>query len=191
MEAHKLDDLSLTEYIALEQSTDTKYEYHDGKVFAMAGGTLEHGLISGNIFAEVRGMIRKQDKNCTAINNEVKLYIPAMNKYLYPDAMAICDPLERAEEEPNAILNPTVIIEVLSRSTESYDRGDKFHYYRKIKTLQEYLLIDQYKPQIDAYSKTQDLWKITRVEGLDAQISIASLGISLSLAAIYDGVFTP
>lgn len=169
----------MTEYIALEQSTDTKHEYHDGKVFAMAGGTLEHGLISGNIFAEVRGGIRKQSKDCTAINNEVKLYIPTINKYLYPDAMAICGSLERAEEEPNAVLNSTLIIEVLSKSTESYDRGDKFHYYRKIRSLQEYLLIDQYQPQIDAYSKTADLWEITRVEGLDAKINIASLGISL------------
>lgn len=188
MEARKLDNLSLEEYTALERTTGTKYEYHDGKVFAMAGGTLEHGLISGNAYGEIRGALREAGRDCTAINNEVKLYIDSMNKYLYPDAMAVCGPLERSKEEPNAIVNPTLIVEVLSSSTESYDRGDKFFFYRTLKTLKAYVLIAQYKPQVDLYTRTGDLWQISRVEGLSASLALAPLGISIPMQHLYEGV---
>lgn len=188
MEAKKLENLSIEDYIKIEQETNTRYEYHDGKVFAMVGGTLEHGFISGNTFGEIKFALRNYGSDCTTINNDIKLHIEAVNKFVYPDVMVVCGPVERSEKEPNAVTNPIVIVEVLSESTESYDRGDKFHAYRKIESLKEYILIDQYKAQVETFRRESDLWKITRVEGLDEELLIESLGISIRLEHIYEGV---
>lgn len=95
---------------------------------------------------------------------------------------------ERSKEEPNAIVNPTLIVEVLSSSTESYDRGDKFFFYRTLKTLKAYVLIEQYKPQVDLYTRTGDLWQISRVEGLSARLELTPLGITLPMQQLYEGV---
>ena len=118
--------ISVEDYINIEMASDTKYEYHDGNIFAMAGGTVEHGLISGNTYGEIKFKLRQNGSTCKAINNDVKLHIASSNKYLYPDAMVVCGQIERPDQENNAVVNPSVIIEALSKSTESYDRGDKF-----------------------------------------------------------------
>ena len=99
----------------------------------MAGRTLNHGLICGNIFGEIRTALRNKKRNCTPINSEVKLYIQSKNSFLYPDTMVICGDIEISDDEPNVVTNPTVIIEVLSKSTASYDRGDKFFFIVKSK----------------------------------------------------------
>lgn len=188
MEARKLENLSIADYINIEQETDLRYEYHNGKIFAMAGGTVEHGLISGNTYGEIKFSLRNKGSNCTTINNDIKLHIVASNKFLYPDVMVVCGDLERSKVEKNAIVNPVVIIEVLSKSTESYDRGDKFFTYRQIESLKEYILIDQYKAQIDIYKRELNLWKITRIEGIEQIFKISSLDIALRLKNIYEGV---
>lgn len=188
MEAKKLENLSLAEYLQIEKEADTRYEYHNGKIFAMAGGTVEHGLISGNTYGEIRMALRRKNSDCTPINSDVKLHIISLNKFLYPDVMVICGEIERSEAEKDAIINPTVIVEVLSQSTESYDRGDKFFSYRQIASLKEYILIDQYKAQIDAYVREEDLWKIMRIEGMDKELNLDSLGITISLKDIYENV---
>jgi Uma2 family endonuclease len=102
--------------------------------------------------------------------------------------MVVCGEMERSDKEQNALTNPLLIIEVLSTSTESYDRGDKFFAYRQIPSLREYILIDQYKPQVDVYRRKTDLWRISRIEGLDSQLVISSLGIEISLRDIYERV---
>jgi Uma2 family endonuclease len=191
MEAHRLENLSIADYIQIEKETDTKYEYHDGKIFAMAGGTVEHGLISGNIYGEMKFALRAKGSNCTPLNSDIKLYLAHANKILYPDAMVVCGEIERSDREVNAIVNPIVIVEVLSKSTESYDRGDKFYAYRQIQSLVEYVLIDQQKAQIEIYHRTGDLWKITRITGRDARCSLAALDIELSLANIYENIDFP
>ncbi|MEL7222404.1 MAG: Uma2 family endonuclease [Bacteroidota bacterium] len=188
MEAKKIDHLSIKEYVNIEKERDARYEYHDGKIFAMAGGTIEHGLIGGNTYGEIKFQLRNANSKCIVINNDVKLHIEASNKFLYPDVMVVCDELERSELEKNAIVNPTLIIEVLSDSTESYDRGDKFFAYKQIKTLKEYILIDQYKAQVDIYKRKGDLWQITRVEGVENNLFISSLGIQVELKSIYEHV---
>ncbi len=188
MEAKKLNNLSIQEYTSLETSTDTKYEYHDGTVFAMAGGTLNHGLICGNIFGEMRSQLRNKQQNCTVMNSEIKLHIASKNAFLYPDAMVICGEIEKSDKELNAVTNPIVIIEVLSKSTESYDRGDKFYLYRQLKSLQEYILINQKKALVEVYKREADLWKITRFSGLDDLLLIDALGISVDLKEIYQNV---
>lgn len=191
MEARKLDNLTVAEYIEVERETGTKYEYHDGSIFAMSGGTLEHGLISGNTFGEIKFGLRKKNSDCTALNSEVKLFIKSLNKYVYPDVMVVCGEIEKSNDEADALVNPTVIVEVLSKTTESYDRGDKFYIYRQIETLQEYILIDQYKAQAEIFKRESNLWHIQRISGLDRELEISALGISLSLKNVYENVVFP
>ncbi len=188
MQAEKLDKISIEEYIAIEQANDTKYEYHDGSIYAMAGGTLNHALICGNIFGEMRNSLRAKDKKCIAINSEAKLRIEVKNSYVYPGAMVVCGGIETSNRKPDAIINPTVIIEVLSKSTAAYDRGDKFYLYRQIESLQEYILIEQEKAEIEVYSKKGDLWQITRYTGMDTKLFLSSIDVTISLSEIYENV---
>lgn len=191
MEAIPLNRLSIPDYLSLEAEHDAKYEYHDGTAFAMAGGTLYHGLICGNAFGEIRALLKQAGSSCTVMNSEVKLYIKAKNAFVYPDAMVVCGDIERAEVHPEAVTNPVVIIEVLSKTTASYDRGDKFHLYRQLNSLRAYLLIEQDKAQVEIYEREAGLWKITRVTGLPSSLPITALGISLSLEGLYQNVAIP
>jgi Uma2 family endonuclease len=185
----KKNKLSFEDYLSVELASNTKHEFHDGTIYAMAGGTVDHGLISGNLLVELAVSLKKKKSNCRPINSDVKLHIETSNKYLYPDAMVICGDLEQFKNASNSISNPTVIIEVLSKSTEGYDRGDKFFYYKQIPSLQSYILVDQYQALIDLYTRKSNLWKINRVEGINQKIEIPSLGIELELKDIYQDVF--
>jgi len=187
MEAKKYENVTVSEYIKIEQETSTKHEYHDGKIYDMSGGTVEHGLISGNTYGELKFGLRQKNRQCKAINNDVKLYIPSLNKYLYPDVMVICNGIERSEEE-HGVINPTVIVEVLSKSTESYDRGDKFYMYRQIESLREYVLINQYKEEVEVFTRQNHLWKITRIIGLDQELVLQSINLSIPMASIYEDI---
>ncbi len=188
MEAKKLNDISIEEYIALEKEAETKYEYHDGTVYAMAGGTIEHGLICGNIFGEIRSALRSKKSNCRPVNSEVKLHIQSINRFLYPDTMVICGKIEQSTDEINSITNPSLIVEVLSKSSASYDRGDKFYFYRQIESLQEYIIIEQEKAQIEIYKREAELWKITRISGMKSKLYLSALDISIDVEEIYRDV---
>lgn len=185
MEALKIGKVSIEEYLAIESAATEKYEYHDGQIYAMAGGTYEHGLICGNIFAEIRSSLIARDSPCIAMSSEIKLHVVAENSFLYPDTMVVCEEVEKSETEPNAVTNPVLVIEVLSKSTATYDRGDKFFLYRQIASLQEYVLIEQDKAQIEIYKREGLLWKITRVKGLEHSLSLSSIGLDIDLAKIY------
>ncbi|MFK7981305.1 MAG: Uma2 family endonuclease [Saprospiraceae bacterium] len=188
MIANSSNNLSIKEYLEIESQTDTKYEYHNGSIYAMAGGMLNHGLICGNIFGEIRTALKHKKSNCKVLNSEIKLHIKEKNNFLYPDAMIICGEIEQAETASHAVTNPVVIIEVLSKSTANYDRGDKFFFYRQIETLQEYILIEQNKAQIEIYKKKGDLWKITRISGIANLLSISTLDIKIKLEDIYQDI---
>lgn len=188
MDAKKLNNLTVAEYIQIEEDANQKYEYHDGRIYALAGGSLNHGLICGNIFGELRSGLREKGDECKAMTSEIKLYIQSENAFVYPDAMVVCGEINKSTKNRHAIINPIIIVEVLSKSTESYDRGDKFYKYRQIQSLQEYILIDQSKPQIEIYRRQNELWQITRVSGLDKSISIHSTGIEIKLSDIYQDV---
>ena len=187
MKAHQIPFLSISEYIAHEQANNAKYEYHNGKIFALAGGTLHHGLLCGNIYAELRSHLKTKKADCKPFTSEIKLSIKTRNSFVYPDAMVVCGKLEMSQQDKNAITNPILVVEVLSKSTANYDRGDKFFLYRQIPSLQEYVLISQEKPQVDVfYNKPNtDLWQITRFEGLENTIFLQSLHIKIAMADLY------
>ncbi len=183
MKTHKL--LSVNEYIQQEVESNTKYEYHNGKIFALAGGTLNHGLICGNIYSEMRMALKNKETNCLPFNSDVKLFIEATNSFVYPDSMVICGAIEELNE--HAVTNPILVVEVLSKSTAEYDRGDKFHLYRQILSFREYVLIEQKKHIVDIHYKhaKSDLWKITRYVGLEKKIVLQSLDIEISMVDLY------
>lgn len=191
--------LTFEEYVEIEEHNNQKYEYHDGYIEAMAGGTVEHAVISTNVQSKIWAILDDKNGNCQVINSDAKLHIQKKNKYVYPDCMVICGDVERNEEQKEAVTNPTVIIEVLSKSTAAYDRGDKFFTYKKIKSLQQYVLIEQDKPQIDIYTRNKIvgeneenmLWKIERIEGLESFLELTSIDIKVSLKSIYKNVEFP
>ncbi len=187
MKAYQISNLTVAEYIQQEVETNARYEYHDGKIYALAGGTLNHGLICGNVFGELRSKLKDKNSNCLPLNTDVKLHIKKTNSYVYPDTMVICEEIEMASDEPNSVTNPILIIEVLSKSTAEYDRGDKFHIYRQIPSFREYVIIDQKKHIVDVHYKPEksDLWKITRFDGIDNIVHFQSINIDIPMKDLY------
>jgi len=166
-----------------------KYEYHDGQIFAMAGGTIEHGVISGNFFGAIDKITESKKSSCFPLNSDVRLHVEKSNKIFYPDIMVVCNQLERSETEKNSITNPIVIVEVLSETTESYDRGDKFYFYQQIASFKEYILVSQDKQQIDVFKRgTENLWAFKRYEGKDTILKIESIEVDISFDLIYRNV---
>lgn len=185
MSTKEQDRLTVKEYVALEQETNQRYEYHDGRVFAMAGGTLVHGrLCSRSNFLLQRDL---EEKGCEVLNSEVKIYLEESEAYVYPDGSAVCSALEASKDQVGAITNPTIIVEVFSESSEKYDRGEKFHKYRRLSSFQNYILIAQDKRYVEVWYRPPgaDLWRIDIYEGESATAKIQSVDIELSLKELY------
>ncbi len=190
MKAHKIPKLTIEEYIKQEQNSGDKYEFHNGEIFALAGGTINHGMLCGNAFGELRAKLKDKNSECKPFTSEIKVSIEKVNSYVYPDAMVVCGTIEKSQNEVNSITNPKLVVEVLSKSTAEYDRGDKFHLYRKSPSFKEYVLIEQNRFVVDVHFKSDDsdLWRITRYEGLDQTISLQSIGIEISMKDLYQDV---
>ena len=178
--------ISPEEYLRQEEVATDKHEYFNGEVFAMAGGTHNHEMISGNVFAALHQYARR--KKCTAYGANMKILVQKNELYAYPDAKLLCGKLEFVADRKDIITNPLLIVEVLSDSTQSYDRGDKFALYRGLPSFAHYLLIHQERPLIEYSQKTPQGWLLTEVEGLDAVLNLKSLGLEIPLAELYEGV---
>ncbi|WP_051398260.1 Uma2 family endonuclease [Runella limosa] len=177
---------SIEEYLALEKETDTKYEYHDGEVYAMAGGTPTHSLISNNVGSGLGNALI--GKRCFTYNSDLRV-ATSRNRYVYPDVTVVCGKVTYFEELKNAANNPVVIVEVLSQDTEAYDRGGKFMRYRMIDTLKEYVLVHQYLPLVEVFFKnTLDVWEYRAYNNLQDTVQLHSIDVQLSLEDIYLGV---
>lgn len=141
----------------------------------------------GNSYSELRSNLKGKASTCKPLTSEVKIHAKSKNRFLYPDAMVICGGAKKSEDYKNAVTNPTLIVEVLSKSTADYDRGDKFYLYRQLPSFREYVLIEQKSYTIDVHYKglNSDLWRITRYEGLDQTIPLRSLDIEISMRELY------
>lgn len=178
------------EYLRLEREAEYKSEYYAGEIFAMAGGKAAHSLIPMNVGAELRNHLK--GKGCVPYDSNLRIMVPATGLYTYPDLSVICGPLEYAPDTDDTIVNPTLLVEVLSDSTEGYDRGKKFEHYRSIPSFREYVLISQAAPSVEVFSKQPDgNWMLIHLKGLDAKARLQSLDIELSLAEIYYEVQFP
>ncbi len=179
--------LSLEEYRNLETIAEVKHEYHDGEIIEMTGGSINHNSILINLIVLLKLALR--GTNYRLQSSDLRLWIPQYNRGLYPDLMLIAGEPLFSDNRNDEILNPCLIIEVLSPSTSGYDRGDKFRYYRSIPQLNHYLLVSQGEILIESYSKTsENNWLLQEYTPARGILSLDSLGISLNLADIYEGI---
>jgi Uma2 family endonuclease len=174
------------EYLEFERQSELKHEFLGGEIFAMTGASRAHNLISVSTSVTLYNQLRSRD--CEVYPGDMRVKIQATGLYTYPDISVICGSPELNDDRLDTLLNPTVIIEVLSPSTERYDRGRKFQHYRELKSLQEYVLIAQDSPRIERYLRQDDGWQFTDVKGLDSQLELTSIGCTLKLTDVYEKV---
>jgi Uma2 family endonuclease len=175
--------MTYAEYLAAEAVADVRHEYLGGEVWAMAGGSIEHGALAMAVAREIGQALR--DKPCRVFSSDVRLRIPETDLATYPDLSVVCGELRTAPDDSDAITNPILILEVLSDSTEAYDRGAKWAHYRRIASLRDYVLISQAEPLVEVYRRTKD----GRFELFEARagetIELASIGARLDVSAVY------
>jgi Uma2 family endonuclease len=174
------------EYLQLEETSEFKNEYIDGEIVPMTGGTTNHNEIAGNFYLHFK--LKMRSKNYKTYIGDVKLWIPRYRIYTYPEVIIIQDEPIYEGNSTTTVTNPIAIIEVLSKSTENYDRKNKFRYYRSIPELREYIMIDQYEYFIEQFVKEENKWTLTEYESTDSILSLKSIDFPIPLSDIYEGV---
>ena len=179
---------TVQEYIAMEQNSLEKHEYHKGEIFAMAGGKPNHSLLASNTIRAIGNALIKNKKPCNTFTGDLQIAM-SDEDYSYPDLSVICGKIETYPENPNAAKNPILIVEVLSDSTEKYDRGEKFRKYQQIPSLQEYVLITQDSMRVEVFSKHETIifWQYRSYENPEEAIELKSIDAQISLQDIYLG----
>lgn len=174
------------EYLALERRAESKSEYVNGRIYAMSGASRVHNVIAGNVFAGLHSRFR--GRSCDVYGSDMRVNVSPTGMYTYPDVAALCGTPEFADAEVDTLLNPSVIVEVLSPSTEAYDRGEKFAHYRRIPSLREYVLVAQDRARVEHYARLGERWVLTVAEGLEAELMLPVLDCALPLGEIYERV---
>ncbi len=175
--------LTPEEYLAQERKALRKSEYRNGQIYAMPGASHEHNVIMGNTFAELH--IQLRDRTCIVYPSDMRVKVSSTGRYTYPDVVVVCEVPRFEDSHFDTLLNPTVLIEVLSPSTAAYDRGEKFASYQKLDSLCEYVLISQNSVHVEHYLRQGQTWDLTAFRSLDDVFSLVSIGCELSLRAIY------
>ncbi len=178
--------LTEEEYLAFERVSHVRHEYLRGHVFAMAGASREHNLLTGNVAGELRRQLK--GKPCETYSNDMLVMVSKTGLYTYPDVVVVCGTPRFLDERRDTLLNPLLIIEVLSPSTEAFDRGDKFKHYRSLDSFGEYVLIARDKMSADHFVKRDGIWFI---EEVDREIRLVALDALLTFEEIYDRVEFP
>jgi Uma2 family endonuclease len=175
--------LTEDEYLRLEREAETKSEFHDGQMFAMAGGSLNHSLLSNSIGALLLGQV---PPGCRVFNAYLRIRIPSARTYTYADCSVICGEPQFSSDQQDNVLNPLLIVEVLSPSTEAYDRGKKFELDRTLGSFREYLIVHQDRRRVEHYSRQDDgSWLLREYSGDGGSVTIGRLGVAVSLADLY------
>jgi len=175
------------QYLNLERNTEIRHEFLDGTVYAMSGGSPEHSAISFNLAGSLHFQLRGTP--CAGFSNDMKVRVGDASLFAYPDLTIYCGEPLFHDDHRDVLLNPVVISEVLSRSTEAYDRGEKFERYKTIETLKDYVRVSQDRARIEHFSRQPDnTWALNEVNGLDASLDLASINCRLPLAEVYDRV---
>ncbi|MEO1515946.1 MAG: Uma2 family endonuclease [Bacteroidota bacterium] len=182
-------EYTIEEYLALDEASEKKYEYHAGRLVAMTGGTFNHSLLGANIIIAIDKAIRDSERDCLITNSEARIYIEKINNFIYPDASVVCGTPEFFDENQYSLVNPLIIIEVLSKSTAHYDRGAKFRKYRAIPSFKEYIVIDQDQPIIDSFFRDDPTyWRMMTTIGLDQSLHLQSIDCYIPMREIYRNV---
>ncbi|HZD05565.1 MAG TPA: Uma2 family endonuclease [Longimicrobiales bacterium] len=180
--------ISPEEYLDLERRAETKSEYLDGRIYAMAGASRAHNAIVANLVIEIGRQVKGGP--CRVYPSDLRVRVSEAGMYTYPDVSVVCGEAELEDEHRDTLLNPTVLIEVLSESTERYDRGRKAEHYRRIGSLQEYVLVAQAEPHVECYRRAGEReWVLTEAVGLDESAQLTAVPCVLLLRDVYDGVF--
>lgn len=181
--------VSELEYLENEIISTEKHEYYQGEIFDMAGATVEHNRIATNVAGEIYSKLK--GKNCNVFNSDLRVHIQSNSLYTYPDITVICGNIEKLPNAFDTIINPTLIIEVLSTSTKDYDRGTKFMLYRDISSLKEYIVIDSMgNVHLEKFYKQEDnLWILNEYKSMEDIVPIESLTIELALKDVYNGMY--
>lgn len=174
------------EYLAFERNSDTKHEYIDGQIYAMVGGSVRHNRISGSTYTALYNQLRQRP--CDVFPSDMRLKIVATGQHTYPDISGLCGDPDLTDDHLDTYTNPLFIVEVLSPSTERYDRGPKFDAYTTIPSLQDYVLIAQHHPLVEHYRRDGDQWIHASAATFDASIYVAGIDCTLALADVYEKV---
>jgi Uma2 family endonuclease len=182
------------EYLALERIATEKHEYFDGKIFQMSGASYAHNVVRANLVATLRPSLRKQ--NCDAVSNDLRVHIPATGLYTYPDVVVLCGQAQFLDNTLDTLLNPVALIEVLSPTTEQYDRTTKFDHYRSIPSLREYILVSLANPRVECFRRNQDntvppenmIWSYRAATSIEDSAKLELLQIALPLREVYERI---
>jgi Uma2 family endonuclease len=178
------------EYLTLERQADYRSEYYRGEIFAMVGASREHNLISLNSAASLHRQLTQRP--CEVYTNDMRVRVSPTGLYTYPDVIVVCGEPRFDDEQNDTLLNPTVVIEVLSKSTEAYDRGLKFEHYRTLDSLTDYLLVAQDKPLVEHFARRPEgQWLFTEAQGRESRLRIESIACELALEDVYQKVELP
>ena len=186
--AHRVvndEPVSVEEYLSFDREREERFEYIDGWIISMAAAaTWPHSVIASNVDRVLGNQLL--DTECRTASRDVKVALPSVDKHVFPDVVVVCGDPELAPDQEDLLLNPKLIVEVLSPSTMDYDRGEKFARYRQIESLQEYLLVAQDRPHVEHYVRQNEAsWRFTETDGLDAEIDLPTLDATLPFSEIY------
>ena len=187
MSAQSVARITPEEYLEAERKAEFKHEYFDGEVFAMSGGTFPHGTIITNVASELRQALK--GRSCTVTSNDIRLRVGSGLLYTYPDILVVCGEPKFVDDQKDTLQNPTLIVEVLSPSTEGHDRGLKFRQYRTIESLREYVVVSQYEPRVEKFRlQPAGEWLMTECVGLEGICRFESINCELAMSEIYYNV---
>lgn len=179
--------MSEADYLAMERAASTKHELWNGEVFAMTGGTLMHARLIARMIAQLAAAI--DDRPCEVFSSDARVRVPRSRGFVYPDLSVVCGTIETYEGSDDILGNPGLVVEVLSRSTEAFDRGEKFGGYRSIPSLVDYVLVAQDTPRIEVFTRQPDAsWTLRVYDDAHPQVALPSIGVALSLTALYRGI---
>lgn len=178
---------TIEEYLELEETALVNHEFDNGNLIQMPGGTPQHSLIKARVVHVLIEKIDSTKKNHLVFNSDIRIYLPAFNRAVMPDAAVVTGKADFSIEHPvGVLLNPSLVVEVLSDSTESYDRGEKFARYRSLASLEEYVLVSQNEPRVETFVKQNGKWFINEAaQGMDAEVELASLGLKIPLKDLF------
>ncbi|MEA2061622.1 MAG: Uma2 family endonuclease [Thermodesulfobacteriota bacterium] len=181
---HEKNKISPEEYLTLERESEVRNEYFDGEIFAMAGASREHNQIASNIVRVLGNQLL--EKPCSVFSSDMKVKMEEIGKYCYPDIVLVCGKEEFEDDEKDVLLNPIVIIEILSDSTEAYDRGEKFAHYQLLNSFAEYILISQYFCRVEKFTRQDDeTWIYSKYQTVDHVVKIETTHCELPVSEIY------
>ncbi len=190
MAVHPETFISEDDYLRREIEAEYRSEYFNGEIFAMSGGSEAYALITLNVAATLRAALR--GKSCRVYATDLRVRVSPTGLYTYPDVIAVCGERKFYEKQKDTLLNPTVIVEVLSKSTQGYDRGQKFEHYRALDSLQEYITIAQDRVHVEHYARQNDnRWLLTEMNALDTVLHLPSLGCEILLTDVYEDIELP